>query len=79
MSLSDEIRNAYAGVLQSGLTGLALVDAVQKAMESMPEAEVAAILAKCGQATADRRSGAEYIAVAIQTIREAAPLLALLA
>jgi hypothetical protein len=79
MGLAGEIRDAFAGVNQSGLAAEALIAEVEAAMERMPEDQLAAVLARLGFEVAQKRQAAQVIAAARQVLAEVGPLLALLA
>ena len=78
MTLADEIRDAFAGVNQSGHAAEALIAEVERAMEKMPEDQLAAVLARLGFEVAQKRQAAQVIAAARQVLAEVGPLLALL-
>ena len=78
MTLADEIRDAFAGVNQSGQAAKALIVEVERAMEKMPEDQLAAVIARLGFEVAQKRQAAQVIAAARQVLAEVGPLLALL-
>ena len=78
MTLADEIRDAFAGVNQSGQAAETLIAEVEGAMEKMPEDQLAAVLARLGFEVTEKRQAAQVIAAARQVLAEVGPLLALL-
>jgi len=78
VTLADEIRDAFAGVNQSGQAAEALIAEVERAMEKMPEDQLAVVLARLGFAVSQKRQAAQVIAAARQVLAEVGPLLALL-
>jgi hypothetical protein len=79
VTLADEIRDAFAGVNRSGQVAEALIAEVERAMEKMPEDQLAAVLARLGFEVSQKRQAAQVIAAARQVLAEVGPLLALLA
>lgn len=77
MALADEIRNTFAPVLATGRTGADLAAALVDAMGQMSDAELAVLYAGVGVEVGNKRSLATAIATAVETVRTAAPLLAL--
>jgi len=78
VTLADEIRDAFAGVNRSGQAAEALIADVERAMQRMPEEQLAAILARLGFEVSQKRQAAQLIAVAGWVLNEVGPLLALL-
>jgi hypothetical protein len=73
--ITDEINSEFEHLAQSIAVSAAEIDAVEKQLDTLPEAEVAAILKVLGDEIESKRAGAVIIAT-VQKILAQWPILA---
>jgi hypothetical protein len=77
-SLAEQINDVFQPILDSGLVSQEDIAKVEAALDSLPEAQVAAALALVGKDTSEKKSGTVAIAIAMKVGEKLAQYLPML-